>query len=877
MHPWSPKTRSERRRAACVPANRPACRPTGTALLALLLFLTFAFPALAAPALPDVPEAHWAEDAVASLVAQGLIEGDPDGTWKGDRATTRWEVAVLLARVLARAEQDQAAFATRAELDGVRKLGMALREELEALGVSTTALEASAVRLDRRVAELERITFYGSVEARFVAQTFTNTGASDNDNGRAGGGRAAGVPYVDYNSAVGSAVGPRMRPQTHGVLPVVDYLRGRALTNGAGFTSRAILGLKVKVSADLDAGAEFAAYTSLGEANVDGYWGVNAPFLSSPTGANAGAGGAWALGNQPCTRLTLDSFWVRHDPSKTRLLLGALEKTRLDPLVFLGQSNLCVHGPPRLPGYGFDVTGESALGPGSLLEWEALGTRTGSGNVYQDMNYLHQNLGGSLGWKFSEGQGLVRASFIRNFDEAPTGGPLVVGLVTGANVRYGASTGWNPLQWVNPPGHFAAQRSAIEQGNPAVVGGVFIPNTIDTRPIPGWNPAADNALGITTGGGNFGPQDQTLAGLSARHEWKLGGRDSLRVKGEWGLSDYKSSRNSSYSAQGQAVRLELGGKTLQGNLDLSAFYLNVTPDYGPMSFSSNLLGFRSPSAYSFAGRFHLHDFKNYPHNREGFGLKGRWSFDQGRGELAVNASWLDQARTSLYDVRALPGSAGVGAPNYPVLGFSPGFVDYLFSGYAHPLQYGANSGSSFDDALRPLEDVRGRERGHGLVVSHRWEVPNVGSELRYNRTELLRPSTLAANFGGSQNQVDLGIDSWHLGATWDLTDRWTLLGGVDRISVRGHHDPAGLYNSHAVAQDSVGFVNVDSTQTVPFLGARFRLAKDNLCEVLVSHYDTRDGVPTSVTAGRGADTRGATAHAFNWEGWQVQTHFQTRF
>lgn len=877
MHLWPSMTSWKHRRPACVRLNHPACPLGGTAFVALLLLLAVAFPAWAAPVLPDVPEAHWARDAVASLVARGLIEGYPDGTWKGDRAASRWEMALLLARLLARAEQDHATFATLRDREEIRKLATALGEELEALGVRTTALEQSAARLDRRVAELERITFYGSVDARFVAQTFTNTGVSDNDNGRAGGGRAAGVPYVDYNSAVGSAVGPRMRPQTHGVLPVVDYQRGRALTNGAGFTSRAILGLQVKVSADLDAGAEFAAYTSQGDANVDGYWGVNPPFLAGPSGANAGTGGAQPLNNQPYTRLVLDHFWVRHNPSKTRIHLGAVEKTRLDPLVFLGQSNLCVYGPPRLPGYGFDVTGESALSAGSVLEWEALGTRTGSGNAYQGMNYLHQNLGATLGWRFSEGRGLVRANFVRNFDEAPPGGPLVVGLVTGANVRYGASSGWNPLQWVNPPGHFAAQRSAIEQGNPAVAGGVFIPNTIDTRPIPGWNPAADNALGITTGGGNFGPQDQTLVGLSVRHEWKLEGQDSLRVKGEWALSDYKSSRNSSHSAQGQAVRLEVGGKTLQGNLDLSAFYLNVDPDYGPMSFSSNLLGFRSPSTYAFAGRFHLHDFKNYPHNRQGCGIKGTWSFDQGRGRVGLNASWLEQARTSLYDVRALPGSVGVGTPNYPVLGFSPGFIDYVFSGYAHPLQYGINSGSSFDDALRPLEDVRGQERGYGLVVSHRWEDPKVGAELRYNRTDLVRPSTLAADFGGSQNQVDLGIDAWHLEANWDLTEHWTLLGGLDRIAVRGHHDPAGLYNSYAVAHNSVGFVNVDSTQTVPYLGAQFRLAKDSLCELVVSHYDTRDGVPASVTAGQGADSRGATAHAFNWGGWQIQTHFQTKF
>jgi len=862
--------------SSCGATRCEARRTWATALFALLV-LVLPWPALAAPLMPDVPDGHWGRDAVATLVARGLVEGYPDGTWKGDRATSRWEVALLVARLLDRLGQEEATLATRAQVEEVSRLAAALSQELEALGARTAVLEQAAARLDRRVEELERITFYGSVDARFVGQSFSNAGQPDNDAGRGGGGAAAGVPYVDYNGAVGSATGPRMRPQTHGVVPVVDYRRGRALTNGTGFTSRALLGLKVKASADLDAGAEFAAFTSQGDANVDGYWGVNPPYLCSPSGANAGAGGAQPLNNQPYTRLVLDNFWVRHKPSKTRVLLGTVEKTRLDPMVYVGQSNLCVYGPPRLPGYGLDVTGESPIGAGSVLEWEAVGTRTGSGNVYQGLDYLHQNLGATLGWRFSDGKGMVRANLMRNFDEAPSGSPLVVGLVSNANVRYGASTGWTPVQWVNPPGHFATQRSPQEQAAVTVVDGVYQPNTIDTRPIPGWNPAADHAKGISTGGGNFGPQDQTIAGLSARYDWTLGGQDSLRIKGEWARSDYKPSRNSTYSAQGQATRVELGGKTLDGDLDLSAFYLRVDPDYGPMAFNSNLLGFRNPSSYAFAGRFHLHDFKNYPHNREGVGFKGRWNFDEGRGEVALNASWLEQARTSLYDVRALVDSVAVGAPNHPVLGFSPGFTEYVFSGYAHPLQYGSNSRSSFDDNLQPLEDVRGRERSYGLALSHRWEGPKVRAEFSYNRTDFDRPSGLGADFGGSQNHVDLGIDSWHLGADWKVAEKWTILGGVDRTTVRGHHDPAGLYNHYATSSQSVDFVNIDSTQTVPFLGAQYRMTADTLCEVVVSRYDTRDGVPTSVAAGRGPDTRGATAHAFNWDGWQFQTHFQMKF
>ena len=50
--------------------------------------------------LVDVPSGHWAEDAVQKLVDAGLIEGYPDGTFKGDRSMTRYEYAMVVARML---------------------------------------------------------------------------------------------------------------------------------------------------------------------------------------------------------------------------------------------------------------------------------------------------------------------------------------------------------------------------------------------------------------------------------------------------------------------------------------------------------------------------------------------------------------------------------------------------------------------------------------------------------------------------------------------------------------------------------------------------------------------------------------------------------
>ncbi len=77
--------------------------------LALTLALVMAW-AVAVPAFGqanpfrDVPLDHWAYDAVATLAAAGLVEGYPDGTFGGERTFTRYEMAMVFARILARFE-----------------------------------------------------------------------------------------------------------------------------------------------------------------------------------------------------------------------------------------------------------------------------------------------------------------------------------------------------------------------------------------------------------------------------------------------------------------------------------------------------------------------------------------------------------------------------------------------------------------------------------------------------------------------------------------------------------------------------------------------------------------------------------------------------
>lgn len=833
-------------------------------LLAVLCLGTATF---AAPLFPDIPDAHWARDAMASLSRAGLVEGYPDGTFKGDRAVSRWELAMIVARALQKHESASATFATRAELDELRRLVDALRPELDALGVRVGNLEQNVSSLDRRVTELERISFYGYLETRMTMQSFHNDGAADNSGG--GPGAVAGpIPYLDYNSLVGTAVAAPWRPQVQGVIPVVDYRVGRALTNGTGFSSLAVLGMKIQVSPTLRAGAEFAGYASAGDRVVDAYWGVSAPWASNPF--TALAGNDQSHNSAPYTRMTLDKFWLEHTPSKTRVNLGNIEATTLDSFVFAGQPNIGVFGPRRWPGFGFQILGKVPVGGDSALSYEVTNGRFGNGVRFEGRSYLNNVTSGKLAYEFERGK--VQGNFSRMIEEAPSGGnALGVGLINGINVAYGASPGWATRQWVNPPGYYVGQ-----VGQP----GIGVPgNTVDTRPITGWNAGSDDAVGFGPGAGNYGPQSQDSYGVSFNYRIPLDSEKSdLRLVAEFGRSDYRPNRNSGFTSEGDMMRLAADARLFKERLDLGLEYLTVDPNYNPASWSGNVTGVRFATNYNFTGTFHLHDFNRYPHNREGWRARAKYSFAEKRAVVWAEGSLLHQARTSLYDVRVTPGALGAGTPTGSALGFAPGFVDTVFSGYATPLMYGANSRSSFTADLTPLEDPRGRQRDLLVGASYAWPDDGLKLTASFQRVNLRRDSALSAAQGGSQNLVDIDCDWLALSAGFPVGSRVRGFAGLDVVTTSGHHDPAGLFNLYALNTGSTDFVNVDSRQLIPNFGFDWKVAQNTDFNLTLRYYDTEDRVSSSVASGNATlGQTGSAVHPFNWSGLQVTSQFQLRF
>ncbi len=81
-------------------------RRVGFVLGALLILAgALAAPALAAQPFTDVPLDHWAYNAVNKLAEAGLMEGYPDGQFKGKQPMTRYEFAQAIARIMGRLEE----------------------------------------------------------------------------------------------------------------------------------------------------------------------------------------------------------------------------------------------------------------------------------------------------------------------------------------------------------------------------------------------------------------------------------------------------------------------------------------------------------------------------------------------------------------------------------------------------------------------------------------------------------------------------------------------------------------------------------------------------------------------------------------------------
>ena len=100
-------------------------------VLAMAMALGVTASAYAANPFSDVPAGHWAYDSIDKLAAAGVVDGMGDGTFQGDRTMTRYEMAQIVAKAMAKGAN-------------VDKLAAEFADELDALGVRVANLEKKA-------------------------------------------------------------------------------------------------------------------------------------------------------------------------------------------------------------------------------------------------------------------------------------------------------------------------------------------------------------------------------------------------------------------------------------------------------------------------------------------------------------------------------------------------------------------------------------------------------------------------------------------------------------------------------------------------------------------------------------------------------------
>ena len=128
-------------------------------VLAMAMGLGVTASAYAANPFSDVPAGHWAYDSISKLAAAGVIEGYGDTTFGGDKLMTRYEMAQIVAKAMAKGAN-------------VDKLAAEFADELDNLGVRVANLEKKA----------DNVKITGEVRYHYADHDTEGTIAGGNEN-----------------------------------------------------------------------------------------------------------------------------------------------------------------------------------------------------------------------------------------------------------------------------------------------------------------------------------------------------------------------------------------------------------------------------------------------------------------------------------------------------------------------------------------------------------------------------------------------------------------------------------------------------------------------------------------------------------------------
>lgn len=783
-------------------------------LLAALLTMLSMGITKAAP-FPDVPDTHWASTAVQQLKAKGILEGYPDGLYRGKRAASRYEMAMVASRIVAKLEQLEASlpdfsqFATKEELAGVKRMVDQNRQYIEELNVRVDALEKKVGELDSRLTKLEKITFKGHYDAVYVNQGLK---ADQIDDIVSGGVTTVGnpanynlswyEPTVAYSSAhVGWNNGE--------IKPWNNYLFTKGwnalpLSTTVGMNDTGYLDIYGKISdgwkVKLTISGENLAFQR-GETNQD--------FLTVAPGFN------------PLVYMA-ESSWIRPYSKKSQLRFHSVYEQSFEVIKILPDNGLFVEsvkiwnneGNFRVTLGGFNpglVDGSVFSGPETPFLWNAQNFFAVDG-----FHLYHKPAKTIFGTSFEyEIYGGTTSKF--DYGEREFLPPISSGLIKGITQRtFGITTVFNFQK-----GHFRLAYNVIEDAQEEILPSGFTDVMgINTGSFVGfgwqWMDQDDTVLTSPMFGGKYGtsgsltaigPQYQSTVGA----DFKYNINERFTLEGRFATSRYLPVKELGLDTSGSMFSAKLHGtwgntsekefeenglKAKSGHFSVE--YLSVDPDFSPFigingkyyvlpnamfatagsaGYYDNLYFAQLPypiyqSAYSDVLTYTAHNAKMYPNNREGLRLNVQYKFSDAFLGWAMYES-LTQ-KEAARDMDGLANGATIKWGWYePIFGTAT-----------------ADLGLAAGDVVK-----KGTIRTLNLGFNYKFQGGKYDFTGQYYTTDVQRKIPATAN--NFDDNIDYTVKSYDLLFRYMVSEKWTWHIGYNSVESEGKYfnqenTPAGF-------------------------------------------------------------------------------------
>ena len=622
-------------------------------LLAALLSMVALTTTFAAP-FPDVPETHWASSAVQTLKAKGVLEGYPDGLYRGKRAASRYEMAMALSRVVAKLEQlesslpDFSQFVTKDDLAAVKRMVDENRQYIEELNVRVDALEKKVGELDKRLSKLEKLTVHGWYEMSYVNQVL-EADQIGNTNPAAGTtvyGWPANQRLFNFESTMAYSTA-LVGWNNEDIKPWNNYLFTRGWNNlpistAEGGTDVGYLKLHGKISDDWHINALLAGnsflFTGLGAKNY---------LVSAVNGLLMLTGeGSW-IAPSTKTQVLNDSFGIGnanvrfetvklYNKDKTlNVTLGGFNPNLTEGFVFAGAPNPYLwDSKPHFAAHGFNihhVPGKNLFGAelehelytGKVSQFDGATIDLIGGGGWPIIYQMTQRVFGyALNFKFQKGYFKLMYNVMEDSQED-------FSLQGNTNIMSFFGVGWS---WLTPD-------------NPRLT-----------------DPMFGGKYGAAGGPTAVGPQYQSTIGASLRYNIS----DRWGFNAKFASSNYQPVKELGLDTNGSMFAASVCGTW--GNTTLKEYeeskilnpnsgwvhleYLSVAPDYSPFIGVTNFFAVPNASNGFGAGvnyfdslywgqlpypvyqpvfnsdqlTYTAHDAKMYPNNRQGIRAKVQYKF-----------------------------------------------------------------------------------------------------------------------------------------------------------------------------------------------------------------------------------------------------------